>query len=205
MIIWKVSSMNIAIPNIVKPIPKWLGVLVLTTVLLPVGFYFGQKVATVKSAGVEAAPSPSATMEEKYILALSPKSKNAEELGNHLKFVSETFAVDSKLLIAIAFQESSFKTDAVNNNDLGLFQLNYGHQITGKNRPYTIEEITRDWKLNSILAAQYIRECSAVKRDTKTKLEPWTCYHSFTYEKALIYQSLVLKHLHKLERLENKK
>jgi len=196
--------MDIAIPNTIRPTTKGLFVLGLTTLTLVVGFLLGQQNTNKVQDQAVSQPSPSAVIEEKYILALSPKMKNAEEMGNHIHFVSETFGVDSKLLIAIAYQESSFKTDAVNNNDLGLFQLNFGHQITGKNRPYTIQEITVDWKLNSILAAQYIRECSAVKRDPKTKLEPWTCYHSFTYEKALIYQSLVKKHLSKLDLVDQK-
>jgi len=114
--------------------------------------------------------------EEKYILALSPHYSDAKELGAHIKFVSETFGVSSKVLIAIAFQESSFNTKAINNNDLGIFQLNYIHQIIRKNRPYTIQELTEDWKLNTILAAQYLRECGAAKQNKN--LEHWVCYHS---------------------------
>lgn len=173
-------------------------------IAVPLGYYYSHRAGNVKDNTIST-PSSSVTMEEKYILLLSPKTKNAQELGSHIKFTAETFGVDSKLLIAIAFQESSFRTDIISNNDLGLFQLNYGYQIVGKNRPYTIEEIVTDWKLNSILAAQHLRECMAVKRDPKTKLESWTCYHSFTYEKALVYQYHVNRHLRKLEQLEKKK
>lgn len=134
--------------------------------------------------------------EETYILTLSPNNPNAKELAEHFSFVAETFKLDSKVLVALAFQESSFKLDAVNNNDLGLFQINYYYQVLKKGKAYTIEEIRDNWKLNTILAAQYLRECAVFEKNKA--LNNFSCYHSFTSEKAMLYNSAVLKHLNKI-------
>lgn len=156
-----------------------------------VGFFQNKQVKTVELK------QPTQTLEERYILKLSPKYGDAAELGTHIKSIADTFSVDSKVLVAIAFQESSFNTKAINKNDLGMFQLNYIHQIVRRGRPYEIQELTEDWRLNSILAAQYLRECMAIKPEKG--LEPYTCFHSYTYEKRLVYQQHIRKHLKKLE------
>lgn len=163
--------------------------------LAATGIFFNVLDRHEKKGGVE--QKEVELQEVKNILTLSPKYHDAKELGAHLKFVGETFKIDSKILIAIAFQESSFKLDAINDSDLGLFQLNYYHQIVRKGKAYSIQEVKDNWRLNAILAASYLRECMVYNKNPK--MAPWVCYHSFTPEKALLYEQSVKRHLSKLK------
>lgn len=140
----------------------------------------------------------------KYIETLHPKisAERAEELSIFYSGVTREKELDPKLLVAIAFQENSFRIQGIHNNDIGHMQLNYYWQVVrrGKAPDLTIEKLDKDWQLNVSLAVEYLEEIRS-KYSNRPGDHWWAYYNAYGKTPRKEYEKRIEKHLKKLEAL----
>lgn len=173
---------------------KWCKILlrILVSLILAVFFY------SIARAEEEPFDIPTIAY---YIQVLSPRlpDTQVQELANAYYLMSLLNDIDPKIIVAIAFQENSFRLSGISSNDIGHMQINYYWQIVRKKRinEITIEDLNDDWHLNIQLAIEHLKDCK--QRHPESSSFPWwSCYNSPKPKHQKIYSHYVKRHLKKL-------
>lgn len=150
----------------------------------------------------------------KSMIKLHPKmdKKKAYKLSNLFSKVAKKYKVDPKLLVSIAYQESTFKpktvrkvTGLVFNEETGEYkEVKVGedfcmmqiHQSNIRKMKLDVAKLLKDPKYCLEAGAKILTKYK--KKHSKTEKKWWTRYNAKSKAKRAIYFNHISKHLKKL-------